>query len=257
MTTFPEIDQVEFTQDELLADATASYQRYVASQSEALLERTQEFVDLVTAGDVDGAKALFPIARTYWERIEPVAEIFGDLDPMIDGREEVIEDGMEFTGYHRLERDLWQDGLQPDSSAIAAKLMVDVTEVVRLAGETELNALQLANGAKALLDEVATGKVTGEEDRYSHTDLYDFRANVDGSQAAIASLRPVLVERAPELVNVLDSRFAELDELLEGHRVGDGFALYTDLTEAEVADLAAAVDAVSEPVSQVAGAVAS
>jgi len=242
--------------DEKLAEATASYSRYVASQTDALVDRTQEFVDLVKAGDVEGAKSLFPIARTYWERIEPVAEIFGDLDPMIDGREEVIEEGLEFTGYHRLERDLWVDGLQPDSSAIADKLMTDVNEVVRLAGETELNPLQLANGAKALLDEVAVGKITGEEDRYSHTDLWDFRANVDGSQAAIASLRPVLEERDPDLVALLDERFEELDVLLEAHRVGDGFALYTDLSADEIAELARAVDAVSEPVSQVAGAVA-
>ena len=186
--------------DEKLLEATVSYQRYVNSQADALLERTQEFVDLVKAEDVEGAKALFPIARTYWERIEPVAESFGDLDPKIDGREEVIEEGMEFTGFHRIERDLWQDGLQPDTAAMADLLMADVTEIVDLAKAVELNPLQLANGSKALLDEVAVGKITGEEDRYSHTDLWDFRANVDGSQAAIASLRPVLEERDPDLV---------------------------------------------------------
>ena len=58
------------------------------SQTDALLDQDQEFVDAVKAGDVAKAKALFPVARTYWERIEPVAEIFGDLDPKIDGREE-------------------------------------------------------------------------------------------------------------------------------------------------------------------------
>ena len=242
--------------DAKLLEATESYQRYVNSQADALLERTQEFVDLVKAEDVEGAKALFPIARTYWERIEPVAESFGDLDPRIDGREEVIEEGMEFTGFHRLERDLWQDGLQPDTAAMADLLMSDVTEIVELAKSVELNPLQLANGSKALLDEVAVGKITGEEDRYSHTDLWDFRANVDGSQAAIASLRPVLEERDPDLVATLDERFAALDTLLESHRVGDGFALYTDLTEDEIRALSDALDAVSAPVSEVAGVVA-
>ena len=242
--------------DQKLAEATDSYQRYVGSQTEALLTRTQEFVDAVKAGDVATAQSLFPVARTYWERIEPVAESFGDLDPKIDGREEVIADGLEFTGFHRIERDLWVDGIQPDTAAMADRLMADVTEIVELASTVELNPLQLANGAKGLLDEVATGKITGEEDRYSHTDLWDFRANVDGSQAAIASLRPVLEERAPELVATLDERFAELDALLEAQRAGDGFVLYTDLTPDEVRALSTALDAVSEPVSQVAGVVA-
>lgn len=238
--------------DQKLTEATiSSYQGYVSSQTDALLDSTQQFVNLVKSGDVEGAKALFPVTRTYWERIEPVAESFGDLDPKIDGREEVITEGMDFTGFHRLERDLWVDGLQADSSALADQLMSDVTEIVQLAGSVELNPLQLANGAKGLLDEVATGKITGEEDRYSHTDLWDFRANVDGSEAVIAALRPVLEERDPELVTVLDERFAALDALLEAQRTGDGFVLYTDLDEAEVRDLSAALDAVSEPVSQV------
>ena len=107
---------------------------------------------------------------------------------------------MEFTGYHRLEKDLWVDGLQPDSGAIADQLLADVKEIVAKAKAVELNPLQLANGAKALLDEVATGKITGEEERYWHTDLWDFDANFEGSQAAIAALRPVLEERDPALL---------------------------------------------------------
>lgn len=242
--------------DAKLAEATASYQRYVNSQADALITKTTEFVNAVKAGKVDEAKALFPVARIYWERIEPVAESFGDIDPKIDGREEVIEEGMEFTGFHRLERDLWQDGLQADSSAMADRLLADVTELVGMAKTVELNPLQLANGAKELLDEVATGKITGEEDRYSHTDLYDFRSNVDGSQAAIAALRPVLMERDAALVATLDERFAAVDDLLETYRSGDGFKLYTELDEDDIKGLAEAVDALGEPLSKVAGVVA-
>ena len=48
-----------------LAEATAGYKRYSTSQIEALVPKTQEFVDAVKAGNVDQAKALFPVARTY------------------------------------------------------------------------------------------------------------------------------------------------------------------------------------------------
>lgn len=61
-------------------------------------------------GKVADAKALYPKARGHWEEIEPVAEPFGDLDPKIDGREDIIAEGVAFTGYHRLEKDLWVDG---------------------------------------------------------------------------------------------------------------------------------------------------
>ena len=241
-----------------LAEATAGYQRYTTSQIEALVPKTQEFVDAVKAGNVEQAKDLFPVSRTYWERIEPVAESFGDIDPKIDGREDDDRDpGVAFTGFHRLEKDLWVDGLQPDSNAMADQLMVDIKDLQARVAGVELTPVQLANGAKELLDEVATGKITGEEDRYSHTDLWDFRANVEGSQAAVAALRPVIDEKDPTLGPVLDERFAAVEALLENYRVGDGFRSYTELTQDDLKKMTDAIDALSEPVSQVAGVVTS
>jgi iron uptake system component EfeO len=241
-----------------LAEATTGYHRWVTSQIEALVPKTQEFVDAVKAGDVETAKALFPVARTYWERIEPVAESFGDIDPKIDGREDDERDpGVQFTGYHRLEKDLWVDGLQADSPAMADQLMADIRDLQSRTATVELTPVQLANGAKELLDEVATGKITGEEDRYSHTDLWDFKANVEGSQGAVAALRPVIDEKDPTLGPVLDERFAAVDALLEEYRVGDGYKLYTELTEDDTRRMAEAVDALGEPVSQVAAVVTS
>ncbi len=240
--------------DALLAGAVAGYKRYTTSQIEALVTRTQEFTDAVKRGDVPAAQALYPVARTYWERVEPVAESFGDIDPRIDGRDDG-EPGVEFTGYHRLERDLWATGLQPDSNAMADRLMADIRELQTRVAGIELTPLQLANGAKELLDEVATGKITGEEDRYSHTDLWDFRANVDGSQAAVAALRPVLDQRDPALGPLLDQRFRDVDVLLENYRQGDGFVLYTQLTPDDTRRMTEAIDALGEPVSQVAAVV--
>ncbi|MEU8817535.1 iron uptake system protein EfeO [Actinoplanes sp. NPDC048796] len=245
------------TEDAKLAEATASYSRYVKSQTGALETKTTEFVTAVKAGKVDEAKALFPVARTYWERIEPVAEIFGDLDPRIDGREEVTEEGMKFGGFHRIEKDLW--AAKPDISKdgpIADQLLTDVKEIVQKANAEKLSPLQLANGAKGLLDEVASGKITGEEDRYSHTDLWDFNANVEGSKAAIASLRPVLEERDPALVKTLDTEFANVDSALAKYREGDGWKLHNQLTQADLKTLSDAINALAEPISKVAAVVA-
>ncbi|MGX1613501.1 iron uptake system protein EfeO [Micromonospora chalcea] len=242
--------------DAALTQATESYQRYVRSQTAALLTKTEEFVAAVKANDVAKAKALYPVARTYWERIEPVAESFGDLDPKIDGREEVVEEGMEFTGFHRIEKDLWTTGDVSSDGPIADRLLTDVKAIVAKADAEKLTPLQLANGAKALLDEVASGKITGEEERYSHTDLWDFNANLEGSKAAIAALRPALEQRAPDLVRQLDGEFANVETTLGRHRAGDGWKLHTQLTKTELKELSDAVNALAEPVSKVAAAVA-
>jgi len=243
-------------EDETLAAAGPDYQRYVQSQTGALVEQTTAFVNAVKAGDVEGAKALFPVARTYWERIEPVAESFGDLDPIIDGREGDQAEGEDFTGFHRIEKALWETGDVSDMGPYADQLLTNVQQVVDKANGVTLDPLQLANGAKALLDEIATGKITGEEDRYSHTDLWDFRANLEGSEAAVQALRPHMEKSDPDLVAQIDERFAATEAELEQHRSGDGWVSYDQLTDEQLRGLSDSITALTESVSQVASVVA-
>ena len=237
--------------DSKVAKAITDYKAFVASEADEFVEGTEKFVQAVKAGDVARAKSLYAQARHPWEAIEPVAESFGDLDPKIDGREDVIAEGMAFTGYHRLEKDLWTSGLQKDSSAIADQLLADVRQIAAKSKTVDPTALSIANGAKALLDEVATGKITGEEERYSHTDLWDFDGNLEGSRQALAALRPVIAERDPALQKALDARFAELSSLLGTHKAGADYKSYTALTDADIKALTVSLDALSEEVSKV------
>jgi iron uptake system component EfeO len=241
-----------------LKAAGTSYERYVESQTVALIAKTTEFVEAVKAGNVDEAKKLYPVARTYWERIEPVAEKFGDLDPLTDGREaDAKAEKRDFTGWHRIEKQLWVEGNTQGMDKYADDLLVNVKKIVALGKNAPLTALELAQGSKGLLDEVATSKITGEEDEFSHTDLWDFKANIEGSQAAIAALRPVLEKQQPALVSQLDERFKALDTVLDQYQKSDGtWTFYDKLTEAQVKKLSDLVAAVSEPISKVAAVVA-
>ncbi|TDZ93870.1 iron uptake system protein EfeO [Mycobacteroides salmoniphilum] len=240
-------------------DATDRYRSYVISQVDALSESTTKFVDAVKAKDIASAKAQYPTSRVYYERIEPVAEAFpNDLDPRIDLREADLQPGEKWTGYHRLEKDLWVTGLQPDTDAIADQLLKDIKELsdgVR-AKDFDINTTKIAGGAQTLLDEVARTKISGEEETFSHTDLWDFQANVDGSQNAIATVRPILDERKPELGQAIDKRFKEVDTLLGKYRKGDGFVLYDTVTQDQRIELAHAIDALSKEVSEVQGVIA-
>jgi iron uptake system component EfeO len=252
-------DSVEVDEAGKFKEASDSYKRYVNSQTDALIAATQVFVDAVKKGDAPAAKAQFPIARTYYERIEPVAESFpNDLDPRIDLREADLEPGQKWTGFHRLEKDLWVTGLLPDSNALADQLMADVKELdagVKVP-EYKIDSTQIAGGAQGLLDEIASSKISGEEDIFSHTDLWDFKANVEGSQTAVASVRPILDERNAELAKKVDQRFAEVETLLDKYRQGDGFVSYDKVTEPQRQELSRAIDALSKEVSQVQGVIA-
>lgn len=252
-------EEVQIDTEGKFKEAADSYKRYVNSQVEAFVPAVESFVAAIKAGDIEGAKAQYPTSRVYFERIEPVAESFpNDLDPRIDLREADLEPGQKWTGFHRLEKDLWVSGLQPDTNAIADQLLADAKELQAgvSAPDFTVDSTQIAGGAQGLLDEIATGKITGEEDIFSHTDLWDFNANLQGSQTAVASVRPILDERNPDLGKRVDQRFEEVEALLEKYREGDGFVLYDKVTEPERQELSRAIDALSKEVSQVQGVIA-
>ena len=197
----------------------------------------------------------------HWERIETVAESFGDLDPSMDAREADLEPGQTWTGWHVLEKDLWPPAtgytpLTPEQGkAITDQLVADTATLYDRTRDMTFTADQIANGSKGLLDEVATGKVTGEEEIWSHTDLWDFQANVDGARVGWEGLQPLLQTRNPELDRELATRFADLQALLDQHKQGDGFVGYDTLTTDQVKALSDAVNALSEPLSQLTAAV--
>lgn len=241
---------------EQLSRATNQYAEYVKDQSAQLLKDTKTFAAAYVAGDDDAARSLYASTRTHWERIEPVAESFGDLDPKLDLREADLEEGQIWTGWHRIEKDLWPPakGYRPLTDAqrqeLADRLVADTEDLNDRVQDLAYSPDQLSNGAKELLDEVATGKVTGEEEIWSHTDLWDFQANVDGARIAFEYLEPVVKQKNPELAATLSTRFEDLQAQLDTYRSGDGFVLYTELTPQQIKQLAAGVDALSEPLSQ-------
>ncbi|GAY12637.1 iron uptake system protein EfeO [Pseudonocardia sp. N23] len=242
------------TAETSLTAATQGYHDYVVSEVAQLQTATRTFTDAVRAGNADAAKKAFAPARVHYESIEPVAESFGDLDPAIDARIDDVADPAQWTGFHRIEKALWADNSLAGMVPIADKLDADVATVKDKAGTDTYQPAELANGASDLLTEVSTSKVTGEEDRYSHTDLWDFAANIDGARKAFELLRPALAAKDPDLAQQLEARFTDVTQGLAKYRTTDGgYQDYSAVTDTDKRSLADSVNALAEPLSQIAG----
>ena len=276
-------DRVEISgpDAELKQKAIDLYAAFVKDQVGQLLPETEAFVDLYVAGDDEAAKEAFPQVRAYYERIEPVAEALGDLDPRLDYREvDAVAEGLDWTGFHRIEKDLWEpeagalnsDGetdafldWAPSTTQERAEfgrlLIEDVTELYDFVHSEEFTTFLndqgvdwLSNGAIGLLDEVATGKITGEEDWWSGTDLWDFAANVEGSQMAFTLVEDLALAKgddAEALVTEINDGYAALNEALATFgSLSDGFVYYSELTDADKKELSDLINALAEPLSQ-------
>lgn len=233
-----------------LSAETSAYKAWVEGQIDGLLTETQRFVDALKAGNLDQAKKLYAPARMYFERSEPIAERFGDLDPRIDNREADLEKDEKWTGFHTIEKVLWTTNSTTGTEALADQLINDIKELRAKIPTAEVTGELMIQGAVDLLNEVSTTKITGEEEIFSRTDLYDFKANIEGAEKIFEILTPKLQAKKPELVADLTEKFKAVNDLLAKHKAGDGYKPYTKLTKDDTQQLAEAVNKLGEPLAQ-------
>ncbi|SEK48715.1 iron uptake system component EfeO [Paenibacillus sp. OK003] len=228
--------------------AVDGYRAFAIEQIDEFVKQTEKFTDAVKAGDLETAKSLYAPARMYYERIEPVAEALGDLDPNIDARDGDVE-AADWRGFHRIEKALWEDKTTEGMTDFADTLLSDA-KLLRAKVETmDIDASLMVTGAVELLNEVSSSKVTGEEERYSHTDLYDFAANVEGAREIYNLLKDDLAAKDKDLNQQIADRFDALEKELAPFKDGDGYVSYEKLKDEDVKKLSQNLDALAEPLS--------
>ena len=239
-----------------LGDAITAYKAYVTKETADLVARTKAFTDAVKAGDIEKAKSLYAPTRQHYERIEPIAELFSDLDGSIDAREDDYEQKAadpKFTGFHRLEKALFGDNSTKGMEHYADQLNSDVVELQKRISELAFPPSKVVGGAAGLIEEVAASKISGEEDRYSHTDLWDFQANVEGAQKIVDLLRPQLQKENSALLTKVDANFKKVNTILAKYRTKDGYETYEKLTEADRNALKGPITTLAEDLAQLRG----
>ncbi|BCU90764.1 iron uptake system component EfeO [Yersinia pseudotuberculosis] len=234
----------------------AEYKVYVTQEVAQLVSQTKAFTDAVKAGDLALARKLYAPTRQHYERIEPIAELFSDLDGSIDAREDDFEQKSadpKFTGFHRLEKILFGDNTTKGADKFADLLYQDTLELQkRIAGLT-FAPNKVVGGAAGLIEEVAASKISGEEDRYSRTDLWDFQANVDGAQKIVNLLRPLLEKADKPLLQKIDANFNTVDSVLAKYRTKEGYESYEKLTDADRSAMKGPITALAEDLAQLRG----
>lgn len=239
-----------------LVEPIAEYKLYVADNTAELVKDTEAFVAAIKAGDVEKAKSLFAPTRTSYEAVEPIAELFSDLDVSIDARADDYEAGEKdpkFTGFHRIEYVLWEQNTTEGLEGYADQLQADVNELNARIAKLTFPPEVVVGGAAALMEEVAATKISGEEDRYSRTDLWDFQANFDGSEKIFELLKPIVEKQDPAFVKKVQGNFDEVDATLAKYKTAHGFESYEKLTDSDRALLASRVNTLAEDLSTLRG----
>jgi len=240
-----------------LVGPVSDYKIYVTEKVDQLAVETAKFTDAIKKGDLATAKKLYAPTRVHYEAIEPIAELFSDLDASIDSRVDDHEAGVkaeDFTGFHRLEYSLYSENTTKGLDALADGLLKDVKDLQTRIAELTFPPEKVVGGAAALLEEVAATKVSGEEDRYSHTDLYDFQGNIDGAKKIVDLFRPQIESQDKAFAAKVDKNFATVDKILAKYKTQDGgFETYDKVKENDRKALIGPVNTLAEDLSTLRG----
>ena len=234
----------------------ADYKAYVAGEVDELVAKTRTLAEAVKAGKLDAAKAAYAPAHMYYERIEPVAEVFNDLDKSMDSRAddfEKKEGDPAFSGFHRIEYGLFEKRSTDGLGDYADHLVKDVLDLQGRIAKLEITPKVMVGGAAELIEEVASKKISGEEDRYSKTDLSDFQANVDGAQKIVTLLKSDIKARDPELLVRIEANFGKVDKGLAKYKTASGFQSYDALKPDDQKALKGPITALAEDLSKLRG----
>jgi iron uptake system component EfeO len=176
-----------------------------------------ELSDAVSSGDVARSRTAYARARVAWETLEvslegvPELEVF---DTALDAREDDFPLGVNdpnWKGFHRIERGLWRDNSTAGLAPVAQQMVTDwdafAAAFQRLVAAGTFTPAILLDGAEDLLAEVATSKLSGEEERYSKLDLVDFQANLNGAQIIFDAYQDMITARDSSLAGTIVREF--------------------------------------------------
>ena len=266
----PSSTSAETAPNPLAAKAGDEYKAYAIDQIDQLIAKVKVLTDAVRAGNLKVAQDAYAPSRMPWERIEPIAELIPDVDAKTDSRVDdfASPDDPAFTGWHRLEYLLFEKNTTEGGAPFADQLDKDLAGLKDEVTKLEVPPLKVATGAAELIEEVSSGKITGEEDRYSKTDLWDFDANLQGSQVAVDNLSGPLKDADAALLGKVTGGFSQLFDTMRPLRQGDGWVNFCPegsefpsprcpsvTVQPQVVDaLKAQLAGLSENLSQIAGA---
>jgi hypothetical protein len=202
--------------------ALRKYRAYVHKQVAALVPDVQQLHEQLMLGNKAGAESAWLTAHLVWLQIgqdDGAYGIYGDLGRSIDGTAAGYQRGVNdphFTGFHRIEHDLWAKGDIATSTADAKTLvgLVQRLSKVSLTRAIPGNVTGASNfilRAHEVIEDAVRDTLSGDDEYGSGTALASITADVSACREVLGLLAPLLAPRSPGLVATARRDLTRLD----------------------------------------------
>jgi high-affinity iron transporter len=243
---------VDFSQVQL---ATSRYRAGLLPGMRRLVTDTGKLLAAVDGGDLATARRAWLPAHLDYARLGAAYDTFGNFNTEIDGRPNGLPGGVHdshFEGFLRLEYGLWHGLPAAELKPIAARLDAAVRGLLQQFPQMLTPANDLSLRTHEILENTLQFELTGETDEGSHTNLATAFANVQGTEAALAAIAPLLALHDRGLLEGVSAGLRRLASLLGSYEHPNGtWTPLEDLTRSQREHLDATVGSLLEELSPI------
>jgi iron uptake system EfeUOB component EfeO/EfeM len=218
----------------------SEYRAYVAGELATVQSQVGALITAIDSGNLAQAQAAWLTAHETWLDIgqdDGAYGCFGELGRQIDGTAAGLPAGTaspDFTGFHKIEFDLWTNGNLAAAASDADKLQSLIAELVKIPLASELPATKTGLGNWVLrpheiLEDANRDTLTAEDDYGSGTDLASLSADIAATRELLNLLAPVIDPMAPKLVRRARGELDTLSAAIQATRTDGDWVSIQDL----------------------------
>jgi high-affinity iron transporter len=232
-----------------MAGPISAYRAYVEQELTLESSQIQLLATAITGGQISAARSAWLTAHLTWHRIGGAYDAFGALGTSIDGTADRLQDGTaspQFTGFHKVEMDLWENDSLTAAAVDTTTLLTDVNELALKFPTEFIPATELPLRTHEILEDALRDELSGEDDYGSGTDVASVEADVDGTRELLSLLAPLLRPRAPDLMSTITTQLDTLDTALSAARVDGQWVAVDEVPQAQREQVDGAIGAALE-----------
>lgn len=245
-----------------ISEPLLAYRANVSRLISALGTRVTTLAQDLRAGNVTSAESDWLIAHVTWLEIgqdDGAYGAFGDLGRQIDGTAAGLVDGTadpQFTGFHKIEFDLWTRNDVSAAANDAARLISLVNALARqkLAQLLPITPLGLSTWLlrpHEILEDALRDTLSGNDDYGSGTGLASVTADVAITRQLLRQLSNALAARAPSILPQAEGQLAGVLKAIATARSGGRWIAVSALPLAQRERIDAGVGAALETVAPI------
>lgn len=212
--------------------AIQEYLTFVNKELSEMVEQLEKLNQSIQKGQLAQAKAAYIQAHQHYETVRPIIVLFGNTDRTINSRADYFldkEKDYRFVGFHLVEYLLFSQQDLKAALPASDELLLKGRDLQKRVLTETIEIPKLVQASADFIEMILETKLSGKENIYSQTDLFDMAANAKGSQVILDVISPFVEAKTLDQIKENDQK---INKIVQSYQLAKGqYAPYSQLKQ--------------------------